>query len=61
MGLVRTPPEERDRAAIDASCKECDALFALLPSLVMLAASAVSLVNGVWLSKPINDQVPEER
>lgn len=30
MGLVRTPPEERDQAAIDASCKECDALFALL-------------------------------
>ena len=21
----------------------------------------LSLVNGVWLSKPINDQVPEER
>ena len=30
MGLVRTPSEERDQAAIDASCKECDALFALL-------------------------------
>ena len=30
MGLVRTPPGERDQAAIDASCKECDALFALL-------------------------------
>ncbi|WP_038815259.1 glutathione S-transferase C-terminal domain-containing protein, partial [Shigella dysenteriae] len=29
-GYLRTPPEERDQAAIDARCKECDALFALL-------------------------------
>ncbi|EHG5983686.1 glutathione S-transferase family protein [Escherichia fergusonii] len=30
MDLVRTPPEQRDQAAITASAKECDELFAIL-------------------------------
>ncbi len=30
MGLVRTPPEKRDRAAIEAGIEKCDSLFALL-------------------------------
>ncbi|EAO3204294.1 glutathione S-transferase family protein [Salmonella enterica] len=30
MGLVRTPPEKRDRAAIEAGIGKCDSLFALL-------------------------------
>ncbi|MFA1283649.1 glutathione S-transferase family protein [Citrobacter telavivensis] len=30
FGLVRTPPEQRDRAAIDAGAKRCDELFAIL-------------------------------
>lgn len=30
FGLVRTPPEERDHAAIDAGAKRCDELFAIL-------------------------------
>ncbi|ENY9401197.1 glutathione S-transferase family protein [Salmonella enterica] len=30
MGLVRTPPEKRDQAAIEASIEKCDSLFALL-------------------------------
>lgn len=30
MGLVRTPPEQRDQAAIDAGARQCDALFAIL-------------------------------
>lgn len=30
FGLVRTPPEQRDHAAIDAGAKRCDELFAIL-------------------------------
>ncbi|EKM9342592.1 glutathione S-transferase family protein [Salmonella enterica] len=30
MGLVRTPPEKRDQAAIEAGIEKCDGLFALL-------------------------------
>ncbi|EDU6365779.1 TPA: glutathione S-transferase family protein [Salmonella enterica subsp. houtenae] len=30
MGLVRTPPEKRDQAAIEAGIEKCDSLFALL-------------------------------
>lgn len=30
FGLVRTPPEQRDQAAIDAGAKKCDELFAIL-------------------------------
>ncbi|EEU9072830.1 glutathione S-transferase [Salmonella enterica] len=30
MGLVRTPPEKRDRAAIEAGIEKCDSLFVLL-------------------------------
>lgn len=30
MGLVRTPPEKRDRAAIEVSARACDDLFAIL-------------------------------
>ncbi|EAM6532021.1 glutathione S-transferase family protein [Salmonella enterica] len=30
MGLVRTPPEKRDRAAIEVGIGKCDSLFALL-------------------------------
>ena len=53
MGLVRTPPEERDQAAIDASCKECDALFALLDAelaKVKNGSQATSLVWAISLS-----------
>ncbi len=49
MGLVRTPPEERDQAAIDASCKECDALFALLDA--ELAKSKMVLRRRVWCGR----------
>lgn len=37
MGLVRTPPEKRDQAAIEAGIEKCDGLFALLDD--ALAAS----------------------
>ncbi|EDP8646403.1 glutathione S-transferase family protein [Salmonella bongori] len=30
MGLVRTPPEKRDQAVIEAGIEKCDSLFALL-------------------------------
>ncbi|EJJ4226323.1 glutathione S-transferase family protein [Salmonella enterica] len=30
MGLVRTPPEKRDQAAIEAGIEKCDSLFTLL-------------------------------
>ncbi len=50
MGLVRTPPEERDQAAIDASCKECDALFALLDAELAKVKKLV-LWRRVWCGR----------
>lgn len=41
MGLVRTPPEKRDRAAIEAGIEKCDSLFALLDD---------ALVHQPWFS-----------
>lgn len=41
MGLVRTPPEKRDMAAIAASKKACDEQFAILDS---------ALAQSPWLS-----------
>lgn len=42
QGLVRTPPEQRDNAALDACKKSVDALFALLDDV---------LAKQPWLSK----------
>ncbi|HCD7552929.1 TPA: glutathione S-transferase family protein [Citrobacter farmeri] len=41
FGLVRTPPEQRDSAAIDAGAKRCDELFAILDA---------ALANQPWFS-----------
>ncbi|EBV0138025.1 glutathione S-transferase family protein [Salmonella enterica subsp. enterica serovar Newport] len=41
MGLVRTPPEKRDQAAIEAGIEKCDGLFALLDD---------ALVHQPWFS-----------
>ncbi|HHG9497766.1 TPA: glutathione S-transferase family protein [Citrobacter farmeri] len=41
FGLVRTPPEQRDSAAIDAGAKRCDELFAILDA---------ALANQLWFS-----------
>ncbi|HBL4690949.1 glutathione S-transferase family protein [Citrobacter sedlakii] len=41
MGLVRTPPEQRDQAVIDAGAKRCDELFAILDA---------ELANHTWFS-----------
>jgi glutathione S-transferase len=41
MGLVRTPAEKRDQAAIDAAIAHCEALFAILDD---------ALAHSNWLS-----------
>lgn len=41
MGYVRTPPEKRDHAAIEAAIKESEALFALMDN---------ALTNQTWFS-----------
>ncbi|MGS3341046.1 glutathione S-transferase family protein [Citrobacter amalonaticus] len=41
FGLVRTPPEQRDHAAIDAGAKRCDELFAILDA---------ALADQLWFS-----------
>ncbi|MGE6607602.1 glutathione S-transferase family protein [Halomonas sp. NPDC076908] len=41
MGYVRTPPEKRDHAAIEAAIKESEALFALMDN---------ALANQTWFS-----------
>ncbi|CAM6233094.1 Glutathione S-transferase [Citrobacter sedlakii] len=41
MGLVRTPPEQRNQAVIDAGAKRCDELFAILDA---------ELANHTWFS-----------
>jgi glutathione S-transferase len=41
MGFVRTPPEKRDNAAIEAAVKECEALFAIMNN---------ALANQTWFS-----------
>ncbi|VTM53763.1 glutathione S-transferase [Klebsiella pneumoniae] len=41
MGLVRTPPEQRDPAAIAAGISACEALFAMLDD---------ELAKTPWLS-----------
>jgi len=41
MGLVRTPAEKRDQAAIDAAIAQCEALFAILDD---------ALAHSHWLS-----------
>ncbi|EBB0893866.1 glutathione S-transferase family protein [Salmonella enterica] len=42
MGLVRTPPEKRDQAAIEAGIEKCDSLFALLDD---------ALARQTWFSR----------
>lgn len=41
MGLVRTPPEQRDHAAIDAGIAQCEKLFTILDA---------ALAQSPWLS-----------
>lgn len=41
MGLVRTPPEQRDQAAIDAYANVCDGLFGILDE---------ALASQTWFS-----------
>ena len=41
MGYVRTSPENRDNAAIEAAVKECEALFAIMDN---------ALANQTWFS-----------
>ena len=41
MGLVRTPPEQRDQAAIDAGANVCDGLFGILDE---------ALASQTWFS-----------
>ena len=41
MGYVRTPPEKRDNAAIEAAVKECEVLFEILDS---------ALAKQAWFS-----------
>ncbi|HIF4662562.1 TPA: glutathione S-transferase family protein [Citrobacter koseri] len=41
MGLVRTPPEQRDQAVIDAGANVCDGLFGILDE---------ALVSQTWFS-----------
>ena len=41
MGYVRTSPENRDNAAIEAAVKECEALFAIMDN---------ALTNQTWFS-----------
>lgn len=41
LGLVRTPPEQRDQATIDAGARRCDELFAILDA---------ELANHTWFS-----------
>ena len=41
MGYVRTSPEKRDNAAIEAAVKECEALFAIMDN---------ALTNQTWFS-----------
>lgn len=41
MGLVRTPPEQRDHKAIEAGAKQCDELFEILDA---------ALANQTWFS-----------
>jgi glutathione S-transferase len=41
MGLVRTPPEQRDQAAIDAGIAQCEKLLTILDA---------ALAESPWLS-----------
>ncbi len=41
MGYVRTPPEKRDNAAIEAAVKECEALFEIMDN---------ALAKQTWFS-----------